>query len=300
MRCSASRTVVLGLVLLMFAGKAWAWGNEGHKIVCRIAYMLLDADEQAEVNRLTELYRQPDGQKYRYFTDACIFADKARSHVQSNAPRWSYFSRFNRWHFLNVPRDTRDVTEEHCGDDCVLEGIEYHSARLANDSLEDWKRAEALFFLGHWVGDIHQPLHVSFADDLGGNSIKPILGGYYGTSGGHLHYVWDSGIIRKAMGNGDWLAYAATLKSRITPALRAQWDAAAPLEWAQESYALTITDDVDYCEWEQNDEGAVCSPEGHTRNLGVSYQQKFQDDVELRLQQAGSRLADQIQAALGM
>jgi hypothetical protein len=295
---------IFRIALLCFAlttiqtEEVWAWGNEGHKIVCGIALKLLTPEEQNEVDRLTRLYRQPDGQKYQYFTEACTFADRARNQARNNATGWSYFNRFNRWHFLNVPRETQTVNESHCGSDCVLKGIEYHSARLANHDLPEWKRAEALFFIGHWIGDIHQPLHVSFADDLGGNEIEPIQGGYYTPS--HLHYIWDSGILRKAIGSGGWWAYAESLKNRITPTLRAQWSAASPLEWAQESYELTITPEVDYCEWVDTDEGGLCKPEGHVRHFGASYQQNFQDDIEMRLQQAGVRLAERIRLGLGL
>jgi S1/P1 Nuclease len=301
MKYTMIRVVLIGLALtLLPTERAWAWGNEGHEIVCRIAYLQLNSQEQAEIDRLTKLYRQPDGRKYQYFTDACTFADRARKGVQEKVPGWSYFSRFNRWHFLNVPRDTQEISANHCGDDCVLKGIEYHAARLANNQLEDWKRAESLFFLGHWVGDVHQPLHISYADDLGGNEIKPIKGGYYSPL--HLHYVWDIGIISKALGNGGWLGYAAQLNSEIAnenPSVLAKWRTATPLEWAQESYVLATTEEVDYCEWDSDDEGELCKPEEHTRHLTVMYQEEFQDDVEMRLKQAGVRLAEKIRLALG-
>jgi S1/P1 Nuclease len=40
--------------------------------------------------------------------------------------------------------------------------------------------------VGHWVGDIHQPLHVSFVDDRGGNNIR-----VSGQCAGNLHATWD-------------------------------------------------------------------------------------------------------------
>ncbi len=297
MRYSTLRIMLVGLALMAgFHAKAWAWGNDGHKIVCGIAYMLLEPQEQEEIDRLTRLYRKPDGLSYRYFTEACTFADLARSKARDHVVGWAYFNRFNRWHFLNVPRDTKTLSEVHCADDCVLEGITYHSRRLANHDLEDWKRAESLFFLGHWIGDVHQPLHVSFEDDRGGNEITPIRGGYYSSE--NLHAVWDTGIIRKAEGTAGWWAYATRLKNAITQAQRDQWRAAAPLEWAQESYSVTTADGVDYCEWKANDEGELCTPESHARHLDAAYQQQFQKVVEERLQKAGARLADKIKLAL--
>ena len=58
---------------------------------------------------------------------------------------------------------------------------------LSSSSATEQETLEALKYLGHWVGDVHQPLHVSFEDDRGGNEI--------GVSGGvcshNLHAVWD-------------------------------------------------------------------------------------------------------------
>ncbi len=288
------------------------WGPDGHMVVCQIAFERLDSAEQAEVTRLTAAYRRPDRpDRWRYtsFAEACTFADDARTESREEArraasganftPRWAFFSRFNQWHYLNVPRYTRTVTEEDCGRNCVLQGIEHHAGRLSNDGLEDWKRAEALFFLGHWVGDLHQPLHISFADDTGGNDV-PIRGIYGTGERRHLHYVWDTGILRGSLRGRTWQAYARDLANGISAGDAAAWQGSSPIAWAQESYELTTQAAVDYCEWAADPDGGsdLCRPEPGPRNLGVAYQTEFQDDVELRLRQAGVRLAALIERAL--
>jgi hypothetical protein len=45
------------------------------------------------------------------------------------------------------------------------------------------------------VGDVHQPLHVSFEDDRGGNNITVV-----GECQGKLHAAWDSCLVVKAVG----------------------------------------------------------------------------------------------------
>jgi S1/P1 Nuclease len=59
-------------------------------------------------------------------------------------------------------------------------------ALLSSSTATEQERLESLKYLGHWVGDIHQPLHVSFEDDRGGNSV--------GISGSlcrwNLHAAW--------------------------------------------------------------------------------------------------------------
>lgn len=295
------RSVSAGLLLVFALGSTrhvLAFGNDGHKIVCAIAVLLLDVKEQDEITRLTKVYKQPDGEKFNFYTQACTFPDKARRMAQDGVPGWTFFSQFNNWHFLNVPRDTKTIDPAHCGDDCVLKGIDHHAARLANKSLEEWKRAEAMFFLGHWIGDIHQPLHISFKDDRGGNDITPIHGNFYPSE--HLHGVWDSGIIGRSFAAGEWFAHATKLKDRITPEQRIAWLSGTPRDWAQESYTIATTDAVDYCKWEKGPDVESCNAEAHTRKLTAAYQKEFQDEMELRLQQAGVRLAAKLRAALGI
>ena len=199
------------------------------------------------------------------------------------------FDAFDKWHFLNLPRAADLVTAAQCNGNCVLTGIAHHTEQLAHGS-GDHERGEALFFLSHWMGDVHQPLHVSFEDDLGGNSIKPINGGFYAS--GNLHAVWHSGILTKAIGTLGWRAYADQLASAITPPEKAAWIGGEPISSAQESYGLTTKPKVQYCRWRTVNGTLSCGPIASGRTLAQPYQTAFEDDMELRLQQAGVRLAD--------
>ena len=87
----------------------------------------------------------------------------------------------------------------------------------------------ALKFLGHWVGDIHQPLHVSFKDDRGGNNIT-VSGQCLGKK---LHLAWDNCLVLAAIGP-DVSEAGSDLIDSITPAMREQWTASDPLDWANE------------------------------------------------------------------
>ena len=281
--------IVAGLTIVC-AADASAWGPDGHRIVCRIAYQLLDAPRQAEIRRLTGVYKTPDHAGFTSFPDGCTFPDEARANARDHKPGWDVFTTFEAWHFLNVPRTTHLIADSFCHDDCVLTGIAHHTDALAHGST-DQARAEALFFLGHWVGDSHQPLHISYEDDLGGNNIKPINGGFYTSA--NLHAVWDSGIIAIAMGTDGWRTYADRLARDVTPAEKAAWIGGQPIAWAQESYNLATKPKLKYCAWHTVSGQSTCAPlAAHGRTLAQPYQTGFQDDVGLRLQQAGTRLAD--------
>jgi len=286
------------------AATAFAWGEEGHRIVCRIAYEELTAGQRKEVDRLTKAYKTPPDTKLAIhsFPDACVFADEARSKERAaesshdTTSPWLHFKPFNDWHFINVARTVKTIPADACADDCVLSGITKHAAML-KDGATDQERGEGLFFLGHWLGDVHQPLHVSYANDQGGNLIQPVTGDFYPIPKNfplNLHAVWDGAIIRKAIAGPGWRVFADSLQKKITDAQRSEWLAVAPLGWAQESYEITTSKDVEYCK--QTASG--CKKFGTGRTLTAAYQDEFVDDVELRLQKAGARLAALIREGL--
>ena len=84
-------------------------------------------------------------------------------------------------------------------------------AVLSSKTATDEQKAASLKFLGHWVGDVHQPLHVSFADDRGGNEINTV-----GDCRGNLHSAWDTCLVVEALGDNVQDA-AAKLLAAVTP-----------------------------------------------------------------------------------
>jgi hypothetical protein len=296
--------VVVGVALLATTTTAHAWSDDGYRIICRIATSVLGEADRREVERLARAYRGPEGTRFAHYTEACTFADTARGKARLFAEAlrdsdiaaahqlagWQRFGAFDAWHFINVPRTARVVRNADCHDDCVLKAIATH--RRVRSGASTQERAEALILLGHWVGDVHQPLHVSFADDRGGNDVDHIKGGFY--SSPNLHAVWDSGIIAKAHGGRDWSTYARDLTAAIDDGRRREWARSEPIDWANESYRIAIEHDVRYCARD----GATCRSEGRTRTLRASYQQRVQPIVEERLEQAGVRLAKLLAVAL--
>ncbi|HEX7829261.1 MAG TPA: S1/P1 nuclease [Thermoanaerobaculia bacterium] len=289
--------IVCALFSLVFATGLFAFGNSGHQIVCHIALLELDAADRAEVVRLATAYERPDGRHEHSFEDACLFADEARRRADNGQAGWEDFADYENWHFFNLPRTSRVADPTHCQHDCVLEGIDQDST-LLRDGADDQERSEGLIFLAHWIGDIHQPLHISFADDRGGNRIKLSAQSKYSSD---LHAVWDTGIISAAMrsaGLTDPFDYAVNLRNSINSAQRTTWLSSSKEQWAQESYDITLGPDVQYCRIKLTPFGQRCRPIGGQRTLTSAYQLRFEHDIELRLKQAGVRLANEIRKAL--
>jgi hypothetical protein len=309
------RRLVFFLALTL-AANAFAWGPDGHMVVCRIAMLELRnvPGAQQRIDELVALYRDPEGKPVANFAEGCVFPDVARGRVEDpeRPAKWVMeFKQFNNWHFLNVPRETYAISPNDClNEDCILKGIAYHTKGLTMPGISENQHAQALLYLGHWLGDIHQPLHISFKDDRGGNDVFITADSFYERftprpgeteKPMNLHSVWDGRIIAKIRGTTITVEQLAQdLENSITDEQRAQWLRATPLDWAQESYDIATLPAVEYCEWKLSANGEACAAKSGERKLTAEYQEKFAPVVKMRLRQAGVRLAGQIRKGLGL
>jgi hypothetical protein len=220
------RYCLLAIVALLSlaGGEARAWGDLGHKVICEMAYRLVQPDTQAAINRLMLL-----DSEFKNFPDSCVYPD----HPRIRAPE----------HFLNLSRDSSGLKSDQCpqAGACVLTAILHDSQLLASKDATDASRLIALKSLGHWVGDIHQPLHISFLDDKGGNTIKT-----GGQCPGNLHAAWDTCLVQYAIGP-DASEAATDLLAAITPDMKARWNDSLPRDWANESFAISEAAKTSYC-----------------------------------------------------
>lgn len=147
----ALAATVLGILSAATPAPAAAWGQDGHWLVCELAYRQLTDEARDAVDRLVAA--QGD---YDTFAAGCHYPDDPRRRATE--------------HYVNYARSVVEVgpLTEPANDPNVVSAIIEDVERLADRSLSDEERGTALVFLGHWVGNVHQPLHVSFADDRGG------------------------------------------------------------------------------------------------------------------------------------
>ncbi|KAJ9708199.1 hypothetical protein PVL29_000319 [Vitis rotundifolia] len=123
----------------------------------------------------------------------CSWADRVKFRYHWSSPL----------HFIDTPDDlctyqyTRDCKDEDgVKGRCVAGAINNYTSQLLTygSSQADYNLTEALLFLSHLMGDVHQPLHVGFTTDKGGNTIDVK---WYNTKT-VLHHVWDTNIIETA------------------------------------------------------------------------------------------------------
>lgn len=247
---------------------AHAWGRLGHRLVARLAYDQLTPQARAEIALLLSDEAEPT------LAGIANWADDLRDNDPDLGKRTS------RWHYVNMA--SKDCVYEVARDcrngDCVVEAIRRQSAILADRSKPKAERLQALKFVVHFVGDVHQPLHASNTNDRGGNDFQI----NYRGEGSNLHSLWDSGLLKSAGLDED--AYLRRLQALPTPS-----DAAkpllpsAPVQWAEQS-----------CK-------AVTQPGFYPARakLDDSYYVRYRPVAEQRLREGGAHLAQLLNATLG-
>ncbi len=141
--------------LFLTAGESLAWREAGHFAVCEIAYRNLLPEAREEVDAIV------DGKD---FATQCTWADMVRG-----SERWK---RTYPWHYLNLD----DGKQYFAAGNIAPQGDVFQALLLAEAGLldETATRSEKrtyLRFLGHFAGDVHQPLHTGRKADRGGNDV---------------------------------------------------------------------------------------------------------------------------------
>ena len=246
------------------------WWEAGHAVVCDIAWREVGPAARDAVRALLAI-----DEDYAEFGPSCYWPDVIR-----DEPRYRDFVTA---HYVNLPPDADgfDAARDCARTLCAVEAIELFAGRLRDPTLSDADRVVALKFLGHFVGDLHQPLHAGYLADRGGNDVAACVPGDDDTN---LHAVWDGFIVNRrlaALGLG-WKAYGERLQADIRPVERILWRTLDPRVWANESYALT--EDEVYAEVDRGAaEAAGC--------FGDEFVLRHLETTERRLKQAGYRLA---------
>ncbi|MGB6897587.1 MAG: S1/P1 nuclease, partial [Candidatus Acidiferrum sp.] len=157
------------LVSLIWPTAALAWGCKGHQTVALIAEKHLTRETRQWVlkvlseNPIDPALKRYCGEAVRdAIADAATWADDVRGE-RKNGP----------WHYIDIPRGSkRGPLEPYCGEEgCVTKALSEQLAILKDKNADAAKRADALRYVIHFVGDLHQPLHTITNSDEGGNCV---------------------------------------------------------------------------------------------------------------------------------
>jgi hypothetical protein len=200
------RTLVFTAAVWLLAGPstAWAWGCDGHQAIAIAAERRLPAATLATLNAV--LAASPISPALSRFcdkpssplADAATWADDFRAVDPATGD----------WHFINVPRASGQPASTYSAfcprGDCVVDVI-VAQFRILKTAREPARKANAVRFLTHFIGDLHQPLHAITNGDRGGNCFPvndgagPPLEDERHNWRPNLHSLWDVELVRRLM-----------------------------------------------------------------------------------------------------
>ncbi|QRY55471.1 S1/P1 nuclease [Sphingobacterium siyangense] len=241
------KKIIISAIFLLIALKSFSWGNKGHAMVAQVAFSYLD--ENTKKNVLAYL----DGMSIE---EAANWMDEIKGDKTVDYMR--------AYHYANFPKGTKASDREGSNIVHVLNNTIIELG--AKDKLTREEIKTRILFLFHLIGDLHQPLHVGYRIDKGGNTVQL----NYRSQGTNLHSFWDSGII-----SSQNITLADCLNSQIyTPQELKAIRIVNIVSWSEESRAL-LGQVYDY---------------GHPK-VKDKYVEESAKTIRLQIQKAGIRLA---------
>jgi hypothetical protein len=262
-----SKILVITLLIFQRPSSAYAWGAKGHQLIVQMAFSLLNPAAQQRVMSILNGYPM---------NNAAVWMDSVRG---QKIPEWAYMS---GWHFLNMdPGQTyAQVASDH---DVVYRLNEIiqefqHPESISPDSLNIKLR-----IIFHLMGDITQPLHVGYAYDQGGNTVR-VSTPVFNSPTNELHAVWDDIILLQ-----DKISLRSSLAyyHKLTTAQIATIQAGSTQDWMMQarSYLPSVYN------FRQIKNGVSPLPLSYlTKNAGI---------VQQQLVFAAIRLANALNTAFG-
>ena len=195
-----------------------AWGVLGHRIVGEVAETYLTKKAKKNIAAILG-------------NESVAMSSNWADFVKSDS---TYDFMYN-WHFINLPGGLSEkAVREYLAQDTLTDiytRIKFCTEQLKRKDLDISSKQVYLKALIHFVGDLHQPMHVGRYDDLGGNRIK--LNWFRSPS--NLHQIWDEKLIEFQQ-----LSYTEYTKAInfCSTAQKKIWQS-DPLEtWVYESYSI--------------------------------------------------------------
>lgn len=266
----------------------FAWWETGHQTIARIAAAHLTPAARARIAYLLDVENTPEA-----VADAMArgstWADETKRETRTGA-----------WHYIDLAvQDTRSDFAPRCkDDDCAPARVRLFAAQLRSKNAEyRWSNRDALRYVIHLVGDIHQPLHAISNADLGGNCerLNPFIG-----KAKNLHALWDGELI------DEWNMSDKQLAARLDDPGGNFETAGTVDDWAWESHELAIRDV--YQELRIPTEAVSFPASCNDAPLGISelqmeissaYTGKMKPVVEEQLIKGGLRLAKLLNETFG-
>jgi len=245
-------------IVMSYTSHIRAWGTTGHRVIAEVAERNLNGKAKKNVKHLL------DKQHMAYWAN---WADFIKS---DKTGKWDHT---HIWHFVNAPANMPKneflVYIKNLEQPNVYKAINELKVIVKDKNKSKEERKEALVFLIHLMGDMHQPMHTGREEDRGGNKIKV---SWFGQTT-NLHSLWDSKLV-------DFEKYSyteyATVLNVLTKNEKRDLQAGNLEDWLYDSHTIS------------NHVYSMVKPD---EDLSFNYNYQMRPIVDGQLQKAGLRLA---------
>ncbi len=257
------KKITVVVLVAMFVNTICAnedWGKTGHRVVGEVAEKHLSKKAKKRISELL------GGQSLALVSN---HGDDIKSD--------RHYDSFGPWHYVNFPFGEKYETAPKNKKGDIIQGINTCISILKDEKSSKEDKAFYLKMLVHFIGDLHQPLHIGLGEDKGGNDFQV----RWFNEGTNLHTVWDSTLLNfYDMSYTELAANTDVLSKEEVAEIRK----GTVLDWMYESRLLC--EDI-----YQNTEVG--------EKLRYDYAYKYMDVLRSQLQNGGIRLAGLLNEVFG-
>lgn len=228
------------------------WGQTGHRVVGEVASQYLNKKAKRVITQLL------NGSSLAYVS---TYPDEIKSD--------KHFDSYSPYHYINMPLGDQYNQAKSNAEGDLYKGIQHAIEVLSDDTASDADKEFQLKLLVHFIGDLHQPMHIGRAEDRGGNSIRLK---WFGKNT-NLHRVWDTDLIDYF--NMSYTEWAINFPKQDWKTQK-ELQATSVLDWIEESHELVET---------------IYRATPENSSLGYNYTYDYKEILRTQLLKGGIRLA---------
>jgi hypothetical protein len=187
------------IILIAHLAPTLQWSSTGHQFVSWYAELCLDQSGRSYVASLLSTRR---------LKGATLRQRMMRASVMPDQNHWQHY-KTSHYTITESEQCADPPSQLDCPQECIITAIGKFINIAASTSFSEEERVEAVIFLIHLIGDIHNPMHLGFAKDQGGNGITLLVPVRDDRGIQNLHHVWDYELLKdekKMMSKEDYMA----------------------------------------------------------------------------------------------
>ena len=211
-----SRSLISFSLIALSSVPMFGWGQKGHDTVAFIAENHLTPSTLAQINELL------DGRSIVYWAN---WMDNA-----SHTPEYAYTK---TWHYKNIDEEFTYDTAPNIPEGNIVQALYEQTGVLNDPEASKAQKALALKMVVHFMGDLHQPMHMGRASDLGGNRHSVKLFDRHS----NLHSAWDSWLPEQAH-KWSYTEWAQQIDRNDSTLIAEIFTLSNPDEWGRETYNI--------------------------------------------------------------